>query len=345
MKVAPGEAERFLAAPPERVVAVLLHGADAGLVHERVDRLLAAVLGSERDPFRFAELSEAELRSDPARLADEFAAMALLGGRRAVRLRDVGESAKGIFERFLGEVAAGTLKGDALVVVEAGELARTSALRAAFEDAPHAAALACAPDGPAEIAALVADWAAREGLAVAAEAGPLLAEALEGDRARARGELEKLALYVGRGGTVDEAALAAVLVDMPQAGLFGVIDAAASGNANRVADELPLIVEEMGAVAPVRLLLEEMKRLHAVAGSVAEGVSAQDAVRRLRPPVFGVRASALAAKARAWTRERAARAVARLLADERAVKLTPGADAAIAERAFLEVARLASAKR
>ena len=91
------------------------------------------------DPFRIAELTPARLKEDPARLADEAAAIALTGGRRAVVVRDASDGVTGAVSGFLADP-----KGDALVVLEGGELGPRSSLRKLFEGADNAAALVCA---------------------------------------------------------------------------------------------------------------------------------------------------------------------------------------------------------
>ncbi|NWG47162.1 MAG: DNA polymerase III subunit delta, partial [Alphaproteobacteria bacterium] len=270
MRIGPAGVEAFLAAPPEAIAAVLLHGPDAALVLERAQALARAIVPDPRDAFRRADLTEAELRADPARLADEYAALSLMGGRRVIRIRDVTETGKSLLGPFLEEVEAGTLAGDNLVILEAGELRKDSALLALFEDARRAASLACRPDGPAELGGLVDVWARTNALAVDGDVRALLAEALAGDRARARGELEKLALYVGPGGAVPRpvtlADVQAVLSELPEAGLFPLIDAACRGDTRRVLADLPLVLVDAGAVAAVLLLTDRIRRLQGGGG-------------------------------------------------------------------------------
>ena len=50
-------------------------------------------------------LSEAMLTADPARLADEAAAISMMGGRRAMRVRGAGNGLAALFESFLEERA------------------------------------------------------------------------------------------------------------------------------------------------------------------------------------------------------------------------------------------------
>ena len=89
---------------------MLVYGPDVGLVRERVDALLQSVLKGEADPFRLSEIDSDILKSDPARLADEAAAMALTGGRRVVRIRDATDGITKTVEGFLedpkGELSA-----------------------------------------------------------------------------------------------------------------------------------------------------------------------------------------------------------------------------------------------
>ena len=68
---------------------VLLYGDDVGLIRERAARLVRAVAGAPDDPFRVVELERDGVGAIPA----EMAALSLTGGRRVVRVRDVGDAA------------------------------------------------------------------------------------------------------------------------------------------------------------------------------------------------------------------------------------------------------------
>jgi len=141
MIVQPRDADRFAAAPPKTLRVVLVFGPDAGLVRERAEKLMKSVVPDLRDAFNVADLSEAVLEADPARLADEAAAISMMGGRRVVRVRDAGNDLTELFEGFLKDPP-----GDALVVVEAGDLSKGASLRKLFEEDDVAAAIACYAD-------------------------------------------------------------------------------------------------------------------------------------------------------------------------------------------------------
>ena len=57
MKLGGAQVERFLARPDPARPVTLVYGPDEGLVRERVERLIRAVLEDPRDPFRTSELT------------------------------------------------------------------------------------------------------------------------------------------------------------------------------------------------------------------------------------------------------------------------------------------------
>ena len=159
------EADRYAANPPKGLMVALVYGPDAGLVQERAEKLLKSVVPDLTDPFNVADLSETVLLADPARLADEAAAISMMGGRRVVRVRGAGNDLADLLESFLDDP-----KGDALLVVEAGDLAKTGALRKLFDDHKSAAAVQCYPDSVRDLGDVVRDALRAEGLSIAPDA-------------------------------------------------------------------------------------------------------------------------------------------------------------------------------
>ena len=310
MKIQNARSDAFVAAPDPAVRAVLLYGPDAGLVRERAERLCRTVVADLRDPFRVVELGPAALRDAPSRLADEAAQMALVGGRRVVRLRDAGDAAASTLADFLAAPA-----GDALVIVEAGELAARSKLRALFEEAENAAAIACYLDSEEALASLARETLRQAGLTITPEALDYLAAHLGSDRMTTRRELEKLVLYMGAaGGQVRLEDAEAMIGDSAEHSLDDAVLAAAEGEMRNVT--------------------------RALARAFAERV-----VDTLKPKLFWKVRPRFLAQLRLWPEPRAAEALARLTAAEIACKSTGLPDDAIAVRALLELAGSAQRQR
>ncbi len=140
-------------------------------MQERAEKILKSVTPDLTDPFNVADLSEATLLADPARLADEAAAISMMGGRRVVRVRGAGNNLAELFEGFL---EGAERAGDALVVVEAGDLSKGTGLRKLFEEDDDAAAIACYADNARSLEDVVREGLRAEGLAIAPEALPML---------------------------------------------------------------------------------------------------------------------------------------------------------------------------
>ena len=233
---------------------VLVYGPDQGLVRERVERLIGAVLDDPQDPFRLSELSADVVRGDPGRLLDEARALCLVGGRRVVRLRQASDQATAACRALLALEPL-----EALVVIDAGELGPGSSLRRLIEGARNAAAIACYRDEGRDLGALIDRLLAEHGLQLEPDARAYLVEHLGADRGVTRSELAKLALYCAapaEGGpapgrvTLEAAAL--VVGDSAALELDDLVHAAAQGEVAQLERCLDRLLGE--GQAPVALL-------------------------------------------------------------------------------------------
>lgn len=350
-KLAPRQVDEFLAKPGTELRAALVYGADLGLVRERSKALLGAVAGDSADPFRVTVIEAAELRSDPARLADEAAAQSLVGGRRAVHVRSADDGAAPRFRDFLADPL-----GDALIVVEAAELTGRSALRRLFEAAKNAVAIACYHDDARSLPAVITELLRGQGLTASADAKAYLVDSLGGDRQLTRREIEKLALYVGAdratdadGGpppVVDLAAAQACVGDSAVISLDDLAYAVGDGDLSAVERAFTRGLQE-GAppIRALRVVARHFENLHLVAGLAGRGQPLDAAVKALRQPIFWRYAGRFRTQAGAWPTAALGYAIGRLQDVEVACKQTGAPDAALAARALLEIASKSPIRR
>ncbi|TAK98217.1 MAG: DNA polymerase III subunit delta [Rhodospirillaceae bacterium] len=338
MKVDARRAEGFLAKPDASVRAILLYGPDVGLVRERMVALTRAIAGSTDDPFRTAEFPADSLRSDPARLGDEAAALALTGGRRVVRFRDASDTVAGVFADWLKAPL-----GDSLVIVTAGELTPRAKLRQVFEDADQAAAVACYTDEADVLARLVRETLKGAGLTVTSEALDWLTDHLGGDRELSRRELEKLVTYMGTGNsTVTAEDVLACIGDTAAFDVDDLIFAMADGDQAAVQRTfLRLTAEGTSPIAVITAAARHLVRLHETRGRLADGRNLEQAVAGLRPPVFFKFKTRFQAQANKWNEALLARGLELLTDAEVAAKSTDMPVEAVAERALIQVAQAA----
>jgi DNA polymerase-3 subunit delta len=341
MIVAARDADRFAAGPPKGLRAALVFGPDAGLVQERAEKLLKTVTPDLTDPFNVADLSEAVLQSDPARLADEAAAISMMGGRRVVRVRGATNDLADLFESFLDDPP-----GDALVVVEAGDLAKSAALRKLFESDDKAAAIACYADTARNLEDVVRDALRAEGLSIAPDALADAVSRLGSDRGVTRRELEKLALYAKGQKSVSLEDVRAAMGDEAEARAEEACDAAGSGDFARLDLALErLWIADMQPVAVTRSAMGHFQRLLQVCEATARGENLESALKRLRPPLHFLRADSFKAQLRRWQQDRIGEALDMLLEAETLSKTTAVPAEAAVGRTLMNIAAMARGKQ
>lgn len=341
MKPSAAGTEAFLKNPPAKLRAVLLYGPDGGLVRERAEALVRTVVDDPGDPFRVAVLPAAALRDDPARLADEAQALALTGGRRAVRVRDAGDGLADLFDSFLATVA-----GDALVIVEAGNLGPRGKLRKLFEGADNAAAVPCYADEGRALHGVIRDTLGARGIRVSPDAMAYLAANLGSDRMVSRTELEKLALYVGDGNEATLGDAVATVGDSAAMTLEDLAFAAAGGDLAGLARALDRAWREGAApIGVLRATSRHVQRLHLAAGLVAEGRPPEAAVKALRPPVFFKQEEAFRSQLRRWPPQALGDALRRLTEAELLCKTTGMPAEIICAHTLTRLCTEASARR
>jgi DNA polymerase-3 subunit delta len=339
VKLAGAQIARFIARPPDETAAILLFGPDGGLVKERAQALVRVILGEAADdPFRLAVLDAKAVLDDPARLPDEAAQLSLIGGRRVVRVREATDA----LAKPLAQVLAGR-PGGALVVVEAGDLAASGALRKLAEAAGNAAAIGCYPDGPGEIAQLIRDTAQQHRVRIADDAVEYLVQSLGGDRLGTRQELDKLMLFAGDGGSVSLDEAVASVGDSSDLAVDDVVYDAFDGAGSAAEAGLGrLFLEGESAVAVLRAAQRQAHRLHQGASRIAAGESEDSVLRGLR--LFTKQIPRFKAQLRRWPATRIARILPQLTQAELDCKSTGYPDETICRRVLSGIARLAAAR-
>ncbi|MBE9604456.1 DNA polymerase III subunit delta [Acetobacteraceae bacterium H6797] len=328
----------FLAAPGA-VRVVLLHGDDAGLVHERANALQSVIV-ADADPFRLTDMPR-ELAVKPGALVAEATALSMTGGRRLVRVRDATDA----LAAPLKEVLAA--KAESLVLVEGGELPARSKLRTLLEPSPDAAVVACYRERGAELAATIAQMLKEEGVTAERSACEWLAGRLGEDRMQLRREVEKIALYVGQGGHVGEEEVLACIGDGSAMEIDEALIAATTGDIQLADRALESALSEGASpIAVLRNALRHMQRLHWAACAVAAGDTPAGAMESLRPPVFFKQKAAFERALRLWSPATLEAAGAMLLEAEKRSKSSSSArpvpDGAVLRQAMMAIARQAA---
>ena len=265
MKVQRGQIARVVASPSAGWRLLLLHGPDEG-----GSRALASQVGRGLGDATRIDLSPAQLKADPARLADEAASASLFGERSWIRVEGAGDEIVPAVEALLDLPAT-----DNPVVVTAGQLRKTSKLLQLVEASKHAYEhTSWLPQGR-EADQIVAGLARAEGLEVGGELARALHDAAGGDRGVLSAELAKFALYLDahpeRPRALD-AEVVAALAEGADSEIFALTDAVLDRDAARTASEVDgLAATGVEGITVSRALLRALLPLARMRASVDGG--------------------------------------------------------------------------
>lgn len=335
MKLNARAIQDFLRVPDKTAHGALVYGPDEGLARERLRALLKQLLPDARDPFALTELNEARVKDDPACVHDACAELSFGGGRRVIVLRDASDACAGAVEAALPVMDA-----QHYLLVLSGELGPRSKLRLLFEQQPKLASLPCYHDEAVDIAQLIR--AKLEAASVRVEAGVMefLTTQLGNDRGVTQAELDKLLLYMGEEKTLTLAQARTVIGHSREAGMEALAFALAAQDSAGLDAELALALREgMQPVALLRAVQRHFQKLYGLRAQVARGLSAEQAVAQLKPPVFFRHAPLLARQAQRWSQAAIGEAL-RLLTEAELSCKQGASPALICGRALHRIAKL-----
>lgn len=337
MKAKRAEMERALRSP-SAYRFFLLHGPDeAG--SQALVRLAAAGAGEGAER---VELTGAELRADPARLADEAASLSLFGGARYIVVQPAGDESLAAVEALLEAPAAGNP-----VVLIGGALKPASKLLKLAIAQPAALALASYPPEGQEAERLVFEMARAEGLVVRPDVARRLAEACAGNRAILSLELQKLALYLDaaaeRPQPLDHEALDAVGAAAEEGDLSRLVDSVGNGNSAMLeAELLRLAGEGVEGIPLIRAVLRRMSLLARLRAQVERGNSPDAVMASHGKSLFWKDKASISRQLSRWRSDALARSVSRLLDAERQVKASGGLGPRVVDEELFAICRQAA---
>lgn len=331
--VRPADVEATLTRIDPLRPVLLLFGPDSGLVRERARAYLARAAEGSSDPFGLVRLDGDEIAGDPGRLVDEAGTVALFGGRRVISLRVGSRNIVPAVEALLAAPP-----GDAVVVIEAGDLKRGQGLRALCEASPRALAITCYADTDRDLTRLIDTMVAEAGLSIDRDARAELMGLLGGDRLASRGEIAKLLLYAAGEPRITAEHVRAIVGDASSLALDEIADSAFAGQPTEMASAFAKASGEgMRADVILSSVCRTGQALHLLR-LAADAGSIERAIESARPAIHFRRKPLIEKALRSWSAARLEAALLALddalLAARRNATLGP----AIAERALLQVA-------
>lgn len=341
MKANRQQLDRALKAPAETRFFLFYGPDEAG--SRALVKALAASLGKEAERI---DLSGADLRGDPARLADDAASISLFGGARYIVVEPAGDEVIPALEALLEAAAAGNP-----VALVAGALKPTSKLlKLALAESAAVAFASYVPEGR-DADRLVSEMARAEGLIVRPDLARRIADSCAGNRSIIEQELRKLALYADASPdsprAIERDSFDAIGAASEEGDLSRLVDSVGSGNSELLQAELMRLRSEgIEGIPLIRAVLRRMYlltklRAEVEAGNSASAVMASPAAKS----IFWKEKDAVAAQLGRWRSDLLAKSVSRLLEAERQVKASGGLGAVAVDEELFAICRHAARLR
>jgi DNA polymerase-3 subunit delta len=282
VKIAPKALKEFISYP-QQYAGALIYGVDEGQVRLLVRQIAENFMGKDAEAINRIEFSDTQIQDDPARLADELAAFSLLGGKRAVCLRDAGDWLAPMLDQALSLRAPDNF----LIAYCHDALNARSKLRSYFERHAQLACIACYKDEGANLLGVIRDTLRAYGIKTDAEVIDYLAHQLQGDRQVILNELEKISLYLGESQTLLMEDAILLTSDSRETSLDALTHAVAENNRTNLCQlSDTLLAEGMQPLVIVRSVMRYLRKLEEVAQMRYNGQGLDQAIGALKPPVF-----------------------------------------------------------
>ena len=334
MKINTDQLIKLLNKDTRELSGALLFGPDQGLITETISLCIEKFAGKPANPFMLAELSPSKLKADPTLLSDELNTLPMLGEKKIVVFRQCVDS----FATDIKSALTSQSKS-CFLLTEAGELSARSKLRKVFEESANAAAVGCYSDDGNKIRTLINQVFGEHQSLIDPDASLILAERLGKDRLVSRGEIEKLALFVGPGGCANVKDVTAVIGDHSLLSLEGIVFDTADGNSSQADQSTTRALSEgVSPVQVLRALQNHFLRLHAVIGQLSHGVPLNTALGKLTPPIFFKVKPRFQRQCQQWSIKQLNLAMNLLIGAERQCKKTGAPAHAICQRIVLMLA-------
>jgi DNA polymerase III subunit delta len=335
MKLSGAEASRYCAKPDPARAGLLIFGADSMRVALKRQEAIAAIVGPEGEAeMRLTRIQASELRKDASLLADASRAVGFFPGPRVAFVEEATDG----LTATLADALQGWRKGDAQIVVTAGNLTGKSTLKTLFEKHLNAVCIGLYDEPPTreEIETELHRAGLKQIPPDAMTDLTTLARAL--DPGDFRQTLEKIALYKYRDPTpltpqeIHDLAPATI-----EAEVDDLLNAVADQNANAIG---PLLRRLEGqGVLPVTLCIGALRHFKALHLAVTDSGGIGSGLMKAR--VFGPRRDAMQRQAGNWGMHKLESALSLLIETDMTLRSTSRAPTmAVMERALIRLAMM-----
>lgn len=310
--------ESYCKNPSPEVKCIVLFGNNEGAISIWQKKCAEAVCGSVSDAFRYVGLEMENVSKDGGEIYAEYNAQSLMGGRRAVVVKNADNNLAAVLKAMLPET-----KSENLLILSSTSLNTRSSLITWAKERKDVIIVGCYEERDTDIQESAAQMLAQKGIRLDAASMQVLCSRLSPDRKINQNEIDKLAMFLAdkKTATVDD--IKKVVSDVAGANFEDLCYYTAGGDVQRASAMFVRLLNEGEEPATlVRQISYHFSKLLDCVVAAESGSSLEDSLKNLRPPLMFYRKNDFIKQLKMWNKERLLGALKMLYDCERDCKTT-----------------------
>ena len=197
MKISSYQVENYIKKiADEKISGCLLYGPEPTITRFRFEVIAKKIVNDLADPFLVSQLSSEKIKEDKAILTDEFYSIAMLGGRRLIMIKDCDAHTVQALKILLSDPQYGR-KSDNFILIQGGDMDKSSALRKLVEESQFLMAIPCYEEDATSLRKSISELFVENDIMVEGEIINLMVKNFGKDRNLIVNEVSKIKNYLG----------------------------------------------------------------------------------------------------------------------------------------------------
>ena len=197
MKISSYQVENYIKKiADEKISGCLLYGPEPTITRFRFEVIAKKIVNDLADPFLVSQLSSEKIKEDKAILTDEFYSIAMLGGRRLIMIKDCDAHTVQALKILLSDPQYGR-KSDNFILIQGGDMDKSSALRKLVEESQFLMAIPCYEEDATSLRKSISELFVENDIMVEGEVINLMVKNFGKDRNLIVNEVSKIKNYLG----------------------------------------------------------------------------------------------------------------------------------------------------
>lgn len=269
------------------ILASLVYGPNSGGVEEVFQKISKKIVPDLNDPFLVSNIDANQIFENDTIIYDEAISIPFMGGKKIVIVK--GAEGKDVTSKVISSIE--NLPADnhqnCFILITAGELTTSSALRKFFEKGKNLAAIACYEEDSKSMTDKISSFFIENKMKSSFEVVKYISENIRGDSKILSNFLDKCLLYLGENNELKIENVNQILGYEAENKIQDIIDAFLNRKNSELEFKIRQLQEEnISEIAVIRSLSKYLEKIYFCLEQVSTGKNVDEAVRSLRPPVF-----------------------------------------------------------